>query len=53
MPVPSENQVLVKVLATPFHPVDLYILSGTFAILQRKTPFVPGFEGSGVVVGAG
>ena len=52
VPKLGPNQVLVKVAATPINPSDLAFLEGNYAF-KKKTPVVPGFEGSGTVVAAG
>lgn len=52
VPVPGDDQLLVRVAASPVNPSDLYFTSGTYAI-HSQPPFVPGFEGSGLVVAAG
>lgn len=52
VPAPADDQLLVKVAASPVNPSDLYFTSGTYAI-RSHPPFVPGFEGSGLVVAAG
>lgn len=52
VPTPASDQLLVKVSASPVNPSDLYFTSGTYAI-RSQPPFIPGFEGSGLVVAAG
>lgn len=48
----KENEVLVKMEATPCNPSDIAFLRGGYNII-KPVPAVPGFEGSGLVVEAG
>ena len=50
--IPGDNEVLVKMHAAPCNPSDIAFIQGTYNIV-KSLPAVPGFEGSGVVVGAG
>ena len=43
---------VIKVHACGVNPVETYIRNGTYARLP-KLPYIPGFEGSGVVVEVG
>lgn len=52
VPEVGKGQVLVKMAASPINPSDLSMLNGTFNV-QPNYPYVPGIEGSGVVVAAG
>lgn len=52
VPKPGANEVLVKVAASPINPSDLVFLEGLYGF-KKPTPVVPGFEGSGTVIGAG
>src|SRR5215469_10005786 len=54
LPVPSlrPGQVLIKLAATSIGPADLMFLKGQYGI-TKPLPVVPGFEGSGTVVGSG
>ncbi len=52
VPKPGNNEVLIKVAATSINPSDLAFLEGLYGF-QKPTPIVPGFEGSGTVVGVG
>jgi NADPH:quinone reductase-like Zn-dependent oxidoreductase len=49
---PGSGQVLVRVLASPVNPSDLMTTRGTYAKVPAL-PFVPGYEGVGVVEAAG
>ena len=51
VPLPGAGEVLVKMQASPINPSDLALLKGNY--LARKYPFIPGLEGSGVVVSSG
>lgn len=51
-PSPGPGQILVRVAASPVNPSDLMTLKGEYGI-GADYPFVPGLEGSGVVVAAG
>ena len=52
MPIPGRGQVRVKMLAAPVNPSDLSTIRGTYAKIP-PLPFVPGYEGVGVVESAG
>lgn len=49
---PGPGQVFVRVLAAPVNPSDLMTTRGTYAKVPTL-PFVPGYEGVGVVEAAG
>jgi NADPH:quinone reductase-like Zn-dependent oxidoreductase len=51
VPVPGKGEVLVKMHAAPLNPSDLSLLKGGY--LERNYPFIPGLEGSGMVVKSG
>jgi len=51
VPLPEAGEVLVKMQASPINPSDLALLKGNY--LARKYPFIPGLEGSGIVVSSG
>jgi len=51
-PRPAWGEVLVRVTASPINPSDLGFIEGSYGG-TRNLPAIPGFEGSGVVVGAG
>jgi NADPH2:quinone reductase len=57
LPVPEAGagQVRVRLRAIGVNPADTYIRTGTYAFFTPELPYVPGFDGSGVVdaVGAG
>nr|XP_028588910.1 quinone oxidoreductase [Podarcis muralis] len=52
LPVPGENQVLIKVHACGINPVETYIRSGTYA-KKPALPHTPGSDVAGVVEGVG
>ncbi|KAL4506569.1 hypothetical protein ABPG72_000140 [Tetrahymena utriculariae] len=52
IPQPHQGEVLIRVESTPINPSDASFLKGSYSS-SRKTPCVPGFEGSGVVVKSG
>jgi NADPH2:quinone reductase len=52
VPEPDEGEVLVKMQYAPINPSDLSQLRGTLTPLPVY-PFIPGIEGSGIVVAAG
>lgn len=53
-PVPAEGQVLVKVAATSFNPVDLGIRTGGLqAVFPLAFPHIPGIEVAGTIAGLG
>ncbi|MCK5136940.1 MAG: zinc-binding dehydrogenase [Bacteroidales bacterium] len=51
VPKPGPGEVLVKMAAAPINPSDLALLQGNY--LARNYPFIPGLEGSGVVIRSG
>ena len=52
LPRPRHGEVLVRIAAAPANPSDLMFLTGLYG-QRKRLPVVPGFEGSGVVVGSG
>ncbi|HSK69762.1 MAG TPA: alcohol dehydrogenase catalytic domain-containing protein, partial [Candidatus Limnocylindria bacterium] len=54
-PVPGKGQVRVALMAAGVNPVDAYIRAGGYAAYEPPLPWIPGFDGAGVVdaVGAG
>ncbi|XP_062993429.1 quinone oxidoreductase [Elgaria multicarinata webbii] len=52
LPVPKENQVLIKVHACGINPVETYVRSGNYAI-KPALPYTPGTDVSGVIQGVG
>eukprot|EP01103_Thecamoeba_quadrilineata_P019743 TRINITY_DN813_c0_g1_i4.p1 TRINITY_DN813_c0_g1~~TRINITY_DN813_c0_g1_i4.p1 ORF type:complete len:158 (+),score=21.64 TRINITY_DN813_c0_g1_i4:14-487(+) len=55
VPVPKDDEVLVKIYAAALNPVDYKILLGYLSILShfQPKPFIPGFDFSGVVESVG
>ncbi|MEN8202265.1 MAG: zinc-binding dehydrogenase [Bacteroidota bacterium] len=51
LPRPGPGEVLVRMHASPINPSDLALLKGGY--LKRNYPFIPGLEGSGVLVDHG
>lgn len=51
-PSPGPGQILVRMAASPVNPSDLMTIKGEYG-RGNDWPFVPGLEGSGVVVAAG
>lgn len=49
-PEPSEDQVLIKVIAAGVNPVDAMVRAGKFG---GKTPHIPGYDIAGIVEKAG
>ena len=52
VPRPGKGEVLIKMDSSPVNPSDLSFLKGMYST-KKKTPVVPGFEGSGIVVATG
>ncbi|NXF25934.1 QOR oxidoreductase, partial [Rhodinocichla rosea] len=52
VPVPKENQVLIKVHACGVNPVETYIRSGTYA-RKPALPYTPGSDVAGVIESVG
>ena len=50
IPKPLDGQVLIKVMAAPINPSDIYFIKLGAYSEEKKAPCVAGFEGSGVVV---
>lgn len=48
----EDNEVLIKMKAAPCNPSDVAFIRGMYNI-TKKTPVVPGFEGTGTVISAG
>jgi len=54
VPVPLYGEVLIKVESAPINPSDIGLIEGRYSeFLDLKLPYIPGFEGSGTVVGSG
>ena len=51
-PRPARGEVLIRVAASPINPSDLGFIQGSYGG-AGSAPAIPGFEGSGAVVGAG
>jgi NADPH:quinone reductase-like Zn-dependent oxidoreductase len=51
-PEPGPGQVLVRMLARPINPSDLFTIRGQYGVLP-KLPATPGMEGAGVVAALG
>jgi NADPH:quinone reductase-like Zn-dependent oxidoreductase len=51
-PQPGPGEVLVQMRAAPINPSDVLFTQGLYGFI-KPTPVVAGFEGCGVVVGAG
>ncbi|KFO96334.1 Quinone oxidoreductase, partial [Calypte anna] len=52
IPIPNENQVLIKVHACGVNPVETYIRSGNYA-RKPALPYTPGSDVAGVIEGVG
>uniref|UniRef100_A0A8D0E4R1 Crystallin zeta n=1 Tax=Salvator merianae TaxID=96440 RepID=A0A8D0E4R1_SALMN len=52
LPVPKENQVLIKVHACGINPVETYIRTGTF-FRRPPLPYIPGSDVAGVIQAVG
>lgn len=48
-PVPAENEVRVKLHYAGVNPAETYIRTGDYAFFKPELPYVPGFDGAGVV----
>lgn len=56
MPEPQSGEILVKVMAAPLNPSDMYMLKGFYDKAEAfdiRYPIVPGWEGAGIVVKSG
>ena len=52
-PVPDDYEVLVKMLASPINPSDLFFIQGTYRFKPEFPDQTAGFEGTGIVEAAG
>ncbi len=52
VPTPRENEVLVKIAASPINPSDVAFLQGNYGF-KKKLPVIGGFEAGGTVVKSG
>ncbi len=48
-PTPNANEVKIKLYATGLNPNEAYTITGTYAALVPELPYIPGFDGAGVV----
>jgi NADPH:quinone reductase len=48
-PVPTENEVRVKLYYAGVNPFEAYIRAGGYAFYTPQFPYIPGFDGAGVV----
>ena len=51
-PEPGANEVRVRMIASPINPSDLLTIRGKYGVMP-SLPFIPGYEGVGVVDKAG
>ncbi|MGZ3650774.1 MAG: zinc-dependent alcohol dehydrogenase family protein [Bdellovibrionota bacterium] len=51
-PIPKKSELAIQISARPINPSDLLTIRGSYG-RPRVPPFVPGYEGVGVVVGVG
>ena len=52
LPVPTNEEVLIKVHASPVNPSDIAFIQGSYNIV-KSLPATPGFEASGIIEDAG
>jgi NADPH:quinone reductase-like Zn-dependent oxidoreductase len=52
-PVPGDMEVLVKVLASPINPSDIFFIQGTYRFKPEFPDQTAGFEGVGIVEASG
>ena len=52
-PVPTTDEVLVKVLASTINPADIFFIRGTYRFQPSFPGEIAGFEGAGIVENAG
>lgn len=48
-PIVKKNQVKIKMHAIGVNPNEAYVLTGNYNLYVPKLPFVPGFDGAGVI----
>lgn len=48
-PVPAENEVRVRLYYAGVNPAETYIRAGGYAFFNPELPYIPGFDGAGVV----
>ncbi|MGW9102966.1 NADPH:quinone reductase [Priestia megaterium] len=52
-PVPTENEIRVRLYYAGVNPVETYIRAGDYAFFNPDLPYIPGFDGAGVVDAVG
>ena len=52
-PVPGVNEVRVRLYAAGVNPNEAYIRTGNYALFVPDLPYIPGFDGAGVVDAVG
>ncbi len=52
IPTPKDNEILIKIHASPINPSDLMFIRGLYGI-KKKAPVSAGFEASGTIVSVG
>lgn len=48
-PTPNANEVKIKLYATGLNPNESYTITGTYDAFKPELPYVPGFDGAGIV----
>ena len=48
-PTPNTNEVKIKLYATGLNPNESYTITGTYEPFVPELPYVPGFDGAGIV----
>lgn len=48
-PSPNKNEVRVRLFAAGVNPNEAYIRTGTYSFFIPNLPYIPGFDGAGVV----
>lgn len=48
-PIPNANEVKVKLYTTGLNPNESYTITGTYGAFIPELPYVPGFDGAGII----
>ncbi len=52
IPIPADNEILVKVLGSPIHPADYFFINGAYRY-KPAFPQTAGLEGAGIIESVG
>src|SRR5699024_12844173 len=52
-PEPAADEVRVQLHASGINPSEIYIRTGTYSLYTPELPYIPGFDGAGIVEAVG